>query len=241
MGVFAGNSAAYRSDPTTTELVFIRPDPLVETTACTSDGHPCFFLGLERFNDQHGELAGALQDGDLGLETKARILQMVMQCSPPSVEITDPRAEETESIQGLVATLKGIRRRAQQCTFEERITLVLLARKYQDLVADAKAQKTDRRRLRARQAKIKDVTAPITKKFATTIALERLAKQQTLMQAVELKASVDEGISLLYVGGALGYSSIATFPGTVVRPPEFVLDFAKSCFESLSKPIEPTE
>jgi len=175
------------------------------------------------------------------LETKARILQMVMQCSPPSVEITDPRAEETESIQGLVATLKGIRRRAQQCTFEERITLVLLARKYQDLVADAKAQKTDRRRLRARQAKIKDVTAPITKKFATTIALERLAKQQTLMQAVELKASVDEGISLLYVGGALGYSSIATFPGTVVRPPEFVLDFAKSCFESLSKPIEPTE
>jgi hypothetical protein len=240
--VFTGNGAASRSDPTATELVFLGSDPSGEIEICTSDEHQCFLRDLQRFNDQDGELNRALQDGDLSIESKARILQMVMQCSLPSIEITDTY-KEGSTVEGLVARLSTIRRRARKCTFEERITLIHLAQKYQVLVADAHARMTHDRKIRTRQIKNKEVLERKKRKKATTTALENLASKQTLMEAGELKASVQEGISLLHLGGMLGFSSIATFPGTVVRPYEFVLDFTASrlCFKSLSKAIDPTE
>ena len=240
--VFAGNGIAVRSDPTGAGLVFFEPDPSVETTLCTSDGHHCVLLDLGKC-DQGGELARALNDGDLGLEAKARILQMIMQCKLPSFEIADARTKETNSVQGLVTALKGIRRRAQKCTFEERIALVLLARKYQAFLVEAQAYMARERKIRTRQFKNKEALEPKKRKLATTVALEHLTKQQRLVDAGELKAFVQEGNSLLYIGSVLGFSSIATFPGTVVRPHEFVLSFAtaKSCFKTLSRPIDPTE
>lgn len=110
-------------------------------------------------------------------------------------------------------------------------------------MADAKAQLHEDRMIRRRQFKNKEDLKAKPRMQCTTIALNNLAEQQTVMGVGDLKAYVREGTSLLYLGSILGNHSLATFPWTVVRPHEFVLDFkaASSCFKSLSNPIHPIE
>ena len=239
MDVFAGNGTADQSDPAAAELVILRSDPTEEES--TSDGHHSFLQDIRNL-DTTNELSLAFQDGDLSMEVKARVLQMVMQCSPPSNDLTDGYPEEGNDVKGLVARLRNIHRRVQNCTFQERITLILLARKYQQLVTVARHQMEQERNIRKRLSKTGAVERK-TRTVPTTTALNNLAKLQTGLEVEELKAYVQEGISLLYIGTKLGYYSLATFPGTAIRPLEFVLDFktAKSCFGLLSKPINPIE
>ena len=228
---------ADQPDPTA-ELQFVQSD-LTETASTCPESHQCFLVDLGNLGGQGKE---ALEDGDLNMESKARVLQMVMQCSlPPTGPATFYR-ENRGTVGGLVAKLKNIRQQTQRCTFEERMTLALLAQTYQVMVEEAKTQMLQDRSIRRRQAKNESLE-PKRRQNATTTALKELAKQQTLMEISELKASIDEGVTLLFLGRELGYHILASFPCAVVRPHEFVVSFetARSCFKSLSKPISPTE
>jgi hypothetical protein len=117
-------------DPIATELVFPHPDLTDKVSTCTSDSHQCFLFDLQKFNGQGRELTLALGDDDLSMEVKARILQMVMQYSLLSIGVSDGYNEKGSTVEGLVAKLRNIRQKARRCTFDERITLILLAQKY---------------------------------------------------------------------------------------------------------------
>ncbi|KAK5657959.1 hypothetical protein OQA88_2511 [Cercophora sp. LCS_1] len=199
LGIFAGKGTTGQPDPTATELIFLQPDPTDKVSACAADSHQCFLLDLQKSSGQGEELTLALGDGDPSMEVKARILQMVMQCSLPPIGVTDGYDDKRGTVEGMVAKLGNIRRKAQMCTFEERITLILLAQKHQDLVADARARMLRERSIRRRQFNSEEVPEPKKRIAATTTALENLAKQQTLMEIGELKASVEEGTEPLEI------------------------------------------
>jgi len=213
-----------------------------DVVSCTSDEHRCFIHDLERSGICGTVPTSAFEDGNISIETKARILQMVMQCSVPS-KIAGGGREGGATVAALVSRLAHIRRRARDCTFEERVTLILLARKYNDFLTDAQAQMDKARKIRRREFKVGGVSERKPRTLATTTALNHLAEQQTVMDPKDLKVSVHDGCSLLYIVNNLGHQGLATFPGTTVPPHQFVLNFpaASSCFKLLSRAINSTE
>lgn len=221
-----------------TELVLFRSDP-AEVSTCPSDNHGCFLLDLQKFGNL--ELLPALeQDIGLSKETKARVLQMVMQCSAPRNDDTERYDKTTNTVEKLVTKLRKIRQHIRACTFEERMTLLRLAREYLRLEATAKDKITQARKLRRREENLE----PMKRKSAKTYALDSLVEQQSLMSAAELKAAVQDGTSLFTLSRGLGgVYAIATFPGAAVQKHDFALDFASASlhFPSLSRPITPIE
>ncbi|KAK3363990.1 JmjC domain, hydroxylase-domain-containing protein [Lasiosphaeria hispida] len=232
--VLTGEKIADRPDPTAEPLVHHDP---AETAAC-ADSHQCIFRELGK----HSQGKEALKDGNLTLERKARLLQMVMQCSIPLPQAATP--EELRGTVGrLVTKLSEIRRSARRCVVEERITLMLLAEQYHIALLHARGQLRSERAIRRREA-CEGSLEPKQKITTRTMAYNQLMKEQTLMRLKDLQESVKEGEALRALAFKLGsHSFILTLPSDVVRPHDFVLDFARegSCFKSLTSPINPVD
>ncbi|KAK3363902.1 hypothetical protein B0T25DRAFT_528717 [Lasiosphaeria hispida] len=236
--VFAGENTADQPDPTG-ELLFVQPYSTEKVSTCT-ESHECFLADLETHFPQGGE---GWVNGDLGMEVKARVLQMVMQCSAPPTGPETHHEENQRTVGGLVAKLTNIRQKVQRYTFEQRFTLALLAQKYQGMLEEVSTGLQQSHSIRKRQWATNGSLEPKKRQQASTIALENIATQQTTMTTGDLKACINEGLSLLFLGSTLGYHILATFPCDVIRPHEFAIDFptTRLCFKSLSKPINPNE
>jgi hypothetical protein len=185
-------------------------------------------------------------------------MQMIMQCSLPSLRTLHNSAQEnisnslanafTSSVLDSLNRIQSAQLSSRICTLEERIALVAIAKEFQKEEALIRKEMDQTRAIRRRQSKNKEKLDPLPGKGETTRtrALKKLLHQSPSLKNTKLfqdrlNTFIQEGKTLGFICGALGPNTLAMLPGNPIRPCDIQLKFprATSCFTSLSEPIEP--
>ena len=204
-------------------------------------------------------LAGALRErhGDLSLEERARILQMIMQsslsymrqlCQPPDVSRVLAIEEHRSPCQTILDLMEAIDRNTDSLypvIIEQRMLYIQLAKTYINQVHQERERMQKERVMRRRISAGGEVLTPISEsgKKAETRVVDRLMNELgTKVCKGRLTTCVRLGSNLNYLASRLGLGVWLTFPADVARLCDFQLTFPSSSnsFPSLVKSIEPS-
>ncbi|KAK3371241.1 hypothetical protein B0T24DRAFT_628205 [Lasiosphaeria ovina] len=235
--------------------------PQTASTPLSSTGlRSCLLQDLKAHSSSgsisFNQLQVALGDDDDSLLSRARILQLVLQCSMPG---TCPTVDEyygvlpDGEIKNILQEIIRIDSVSRRCTVESRIQLSRLGfvvdRELQAITKEMKHAQRIRRRekpdplRRQAQSKAQD---PHSGRSAMYRVLHRLLgyrpEQEIEMNSLrKLNREVKVGTTLYQISFHLGENILYTFPGSIVKQEDMVLKFPSATFKSLTSPIQPSD
>ncbi|KAF2176016.1 JmjC-domain-containing protein [Zopfia rhizophila CBS 207.26] len=224
--------------------------------ACSNEQHHCLSRSLvdfkEAFNKDIRILRKALDDTKLERVRKIRLIQMMVQCEAPTNEPSQDRVLECDtdnfvrSVMEIIGRVKQINLGNRQCTFEERMLLLMLARRLEEQKEILRKERLEKRKLDKRASAHGEYVKDANKKkqHLETATLHKVINGAVLESAGanQLKALWKEGSNLKEMHEKFGLSILTMLPGHCIRANEIYLKFSDSCFaSSLKKPIHPVE
>ena len=196
--------------------------------------HTCLLAGPDRIYQHALEDVATIQQ-----QQKARIIQMIMQCSPGSEEsMIEKSPTETQKV---ISRIVSNRRQITQHYMSLRQDYIKLAAIYAEEVIRIKdcrrAEKDKKRRLANGGVRSKKKRG----KGGKSEALESMLGQPPQMARSDLKRCIEWGDCLTKLRNTLGPRCLRTFPATTCFDLAASFTIGLAHFPELSKPIAPEE
>ncbi len=211
----------------------IRVQNAPKSLSCSAT-HTCLLVGPDRIY-QH-----ALEDvATIEQQQKARIIQMIMQCSPGSKEsVIEKSPTETQKV---ISRIVSHRRQITQHSMSLRQDYMKLAAIYAEEVIRIKdcrvAEKDKKRRIANGGVRSKKKRG----KGGKSEALESMLGQPPQMARSDLRRCIEWGNCLTELREALGPRCLRTFPATTCFDLAVSFTAGLAHFPELAKPIAPEE